>query len=242
MALEHERQHQQYEHDVKRYRGRLARLRGRAQYMTVVAAGGAGAAVLDLTVLGAAGPEALFFVGAPAAVIGALSARRARRSAANLVEPRPPMAPPPPPQPLPPGVPGAAESGQLHRVRLQLASLMPTIADLHEDAAMELRTADYEAAPALAALVERLNLLHRVGVEMAGTPAQVTAQRSAEEVRARLAQGVAMYDELLNAALQMVSAPDPRRAPSVALETSVRELTAYAEGLRVAAIGDSRGS
>lgn len=149
------------------------------------------------------------------------------------------MVPPPPPRPLPPGTPGAAESTQLHRVRLQLASLMPTIADLHEGAALELRKADFEAAPALGALVDRLGLLHRVSIEMAGTPAQTTALKSAEEVRARLSQGVAMYDELLNAALQMVSAPDPRRAPSLALDNSVRELTAYAEGLRVAAVDDS---
>jgi hypothetical protein len=233
MALEHERQNRQYHRDVQRFRSRLARLRGRAQYLTLAAAGGAAVAVADVAV---DGPEGLFFIGLPVAVFGALGARRARQQASSLVEPAPPVAPPPPPRPLPPGVPGAAESARLHRVRVQLASLMPTIADLHEDAALELRRADYEAAPALAALVDRLGVLHRVAVEMAGTSAEATARRSAEEVRSRLAQGVEMYDELLNATLQMVSAPDPRRAPSVALELSVRELTAYTEGLQVAAV------
>ena len=54
-------------------------------------------------------------------------------------------------------------------------------------------------------------------------------------LRQRLALGVRMYEELLNAALQMLSAPDPTRAPSQRLDMTVRELAAYSEGLRVAA-------
>ncbi|MFN8124985.1 MAG: hypothetical protein U0R64_00520 [Candidatus Nanopelagicales bacterium] len=70
---------------------------------------------------------------------------------------------------------------------------------------------------------------------MVGTPAATTAAASAEEVRGRLALGVGMYEELLNAALQMLSAPDPTRAPSHRLEQTVLELAAYTEGLQVAA-------
>jgi hypothetical protein len=171
--------------------------------------------------------------------MAAMGSRNARRRARRLPVPQPPLAPPAPPRPLPVGVTGAPDSVELHRVRLQLASLMPAIADLHPDAARELRRADFEAAPALAGLVERLGLLHRVSVEMAGTRAEATARASALAVSGRLGQGVAMYAELLEAALKLVSAPDPRRAPTAALQTSVQELTAYTEGLRVAAIGDA---
>ena len=231
MVVAYEKQQQDHQKSVVQYQGKLKRLRNRVRYMSAAAVIGAGAALADLLV---AGPEGIFFIGAPVAVLGAVSARGASKSLTALEPPETPTAPPPPPRPLPPGVVGAEESVHLHRVRLQLASLIPTIADLHEDAALELRRADFEAAPALAMLVERLNLLNQVSAEMTGTPAQRTAVNSAQQVRARLAQGVQMYDELLNAALQMLSAPDPRRAPSAALETAVQELASYTEGLHVA--------
>ena len=230
MVVAYEKQQQDHQKSVVQYQTKQKRLRSRVRYMTAAAIAGAGAAVADLVV---AGPEGIFFLGAPVAVVGAVSARNASKSLAALQPPEAPTAPPPPPRPLPPGVVGAEESAHLHRVRLQLASLIPTIADLHEDAALELRRADFEAAPAMAMLVERLSLLNQVSAEMAGTPAQQTAVASAQQVRSRLIQGVKMYDELLNAALQMLSAPDPRRAPSSALETAVQELTAYTEGLHV---------
>lgn len=133
------------------------------------------------------------------------------------------------------GVTGASESAHLHRVRVQLAQLIPTIEGLHSEAAIEIRRADFEAAPALAALVDRLAVLSRVEVDMRGTAAAATAAASSEEVRQRLARGVQMYEELLNAALQMLSAPDPTSAPSHRLDVTVTELAAYTEGLRVAA-------
>ena len=127
-----------------------------------------------------------------------------------MVKPLPPTAPPPPPRPLPPGTTGAAESAHLHRVRVQLAQLIPTIEGLHADAAIEIRRADFEAAPAMAALVERLSVLYRVQIDMTGTVAATTAAASAEEVRQRLALGVRMYEELLNGAANVVgSGPDP---------------------------------
>ena len=235
MTLEYEQQQQQYHRAQSRYRSRLSRLRSRVRYMSVVAGAGAAAAIADFVV---AGPEALFFVGAPVAVVGAVSARSAKRQLETLQPPQPLLAPPPPPRPLPEGVIGAAESAHLHQVRLQLASLVPTIADLHQEAALELRRADWEAAPAMAALVQRLELLHRVNIEMAGTPAQETALASAEQIRRRLQAGVGRYDELLNAALQMLSAPDPSTAPSAALENAVFELAAYTEGLRAVELAE----
>ncbi len=231
MALEHERQQRAYSREVVRYGNRLARLRSRANYAVAVAITGGAVAVADAV---SDGPEALFFIGAPAAVIGGLVARSSRRKAAELSKPLPPTAPPPPPRPLPPGVCGAAESAHLHRVRVQLAQLIPTIEGLHSDAAIEIRRADFEAAPALAALVDRLAVLSRVEVDMRGTAAAATAAHSAEEIRLRLAEGVAMYEELLNAALQMLSAPDPASAPSHRLDITVRELASYTEGLHVA--------
>jgi hypothetical protein len=237
MALEHERQLRTYQRDVTRYRSRLHRLRRAVIWGTWTAVVAGGAAGLDLLSLLSTGQglDAWFWAGAPTAIAGAAIARSSSRAADELPPPTPPTAPPPPPRPLPQGVTGSLESAHLHRVRVQLAQLMPTIAGLHEEAAVELRRADFEAAPALAALVDRLAVLHRVTVDMAGTAAAATAQQSSEEIRRRLAQGVSMYEDLLNAALQMLSAPDPRQATITRLEMTVRELTAYTEGLRVAA-------
>lgn len=237
MALEHERQQREYTRDIKRYNGRVARLRSRAMYATTAAiTGGTVAGVDFLTAnVGGGGLDAWFWVGAPTAIIGAIVARGSRRKADGLSKPLPPTAPPPPPRPLPAGVTGAAESAHLHRVRVQLAQLIPTIEGLHGDAAIEIRRADFEAAPAMAALVDRLAVLYRIEADMRGTAAAMTAATSAEEIRQRLAQGVHMYEELLNAALQMLSAPDPTSAPSHRLDITVQELAAYTEGLRVAA-------
>ena len=236
MALEHERQQRDYARETTRYRNRVARLRRRASYATATALAAGAVATADLVGSLAGGSlDAWFWLGAPAAGIAALTARTSKRTAAELPVPLPPTAPPPPPRPLPAGIVGAGESAHLHRVRVQLAQLVPTIEGLHSDAAVEIRRADFEAAPALAALVERLAVLSRVESEMAGTPAAATAAASAEEIRIRLAQGVAMYEELLNAALQMLSAPDPASAPSYRLDITVRELAAYTEGLHIAA-------
>lgn len=236
MALEHERQQREYTREVKRYEGRVARLRSRASYATAAAVTGGAVAAADFAgSLGTGSLDAWFWIGAPTAILSTIWARSSRRAAAQLTPPLPPTAPPPPPRPLPVGVIGAAESAHLHRVRVQLAQLIPTIEGLHSEAAIEIRRADFEAAPALAALVERLAVLSRVESDMVGTAAAATAAASAQEIRQRLAQGVNMYEELLNAALQMLSAPDPASAPSYRLDVTVRELAAYTEGLHVAA-------
>lgn len=234
MALEHERQQRDYHRNVRAYERTKNRLRSQVQYLTATGLVAGSAAAVDF-VAGPGSLDAWFWVGAPTAVISGIWARSASRRSKELKHPVPPTAPPPPPRPLPPGFPGAHESAVLHRVRVQLAQLIPTIEGLHEDAAIEIRRADFEAAPAMAALVERLAVLHRVEVDMTGSAAATTAAASAAEIRARLAQGVAMYEELLNAALQMLSAPDPASAPSARLSVTVQELAAYSEGLRVAA-------
>lgn len=234
MALEHERQQRDYHRSVKAYEGKLSRLRSQVQYLTATSIVAGSAATLDV-VAGPTSLDAWFWVGAPAAVLSALWARSASRKSKQLQRPVPPTAPPPPPRPLPAGFPGAQESAVLHRVRVQLAQLIPTIEGLHADAAIEIRRADFEAAPAMAALVERLSVLHRVELDMQGTAAAATAAAAANEIRGRLAQGVSMYEELLNAALQILSAPDPTSAPSARLDMTVNELAAYTEGLRIAA-------
>ncbi len=233
MALEHEQQQRDYARDMKRYDGRLARLKSRATYATAAAVTGGSVAAVDL-VAGPGSLDAWFWLGVPTAIGGAILARTSRRKARDMTKPLPPTAPPPPPRPLPAGTTGAAESAHLHRVRVQLAQLIPTIEGLHADAAIEIRRADFEAAPAMAALVERLSVLYRVEIDMAGSAAATTAAASAEEVRQRLAMGVRMYEELLNAALQMLSAPDPTRAPSYRPEQTVLELASYTEGLHIA--------
>jgi len=237
MALEHEQQQQQYQRDLVRFETRRHKLRRAVSWGTTTAVVAGSAATFDfISFIGPGnGLDAWFWLGAPTAVISAGVARSSSKAADQLEPPQPPTAPPPPPRPLPKGVPGATESMHLHRVRVQLAQLIPTISGLHEDAAVELRRADFEAAPALAALVDRLAVLHRVSVDMVGTGAAVTAQTSGEEIRRRLAEGVSMYEDLLNATLQMLSAPDPLSAPTTRLELTVRELTSYTEGLRIAA-------
>jgi len=237
MAFEHEQQQQQYQRDLVRLETRRHRLRRAFKWGTGTAVVAGSAAASDLiSLLGTGnGLDVWFWLGAPVAVLSAMVARSSSKSVNQLEPPQPPTAPPPPPLPLPKGALGATESMRLHTVRVHLAQLIPTISGLHEEAAAELRRADFEAAPALAALVERLFVIYHVSAGMVGTGAAVTAQTSGEEIRRRLAEGVSMYEDLLNAALQMLSVPDPLSAPNARLELTVRELISYSEGLRVAA-------
>jgi len=118
---------------------------------------------------------------------------------------------------------------------LQLARILPTIEPLHAEAAAELRAADCEAAPAMTGLVQRIAALTDVANQMPGTPAAATATQSSKELRGYLASGVERYDDLLRAALELLSAPDPHNLIETRLHTSMQELTAYSEGLHSAA-------
>ncbi len=130
---------------------------------------------------------------------------------------------------------GYAEAQGLAAVRRQLVTMVPAVGSLHPDAAKELKSADDEAAPAFTAQVARLAVLDQVRRELPGSTAATAATDAAEQVRSRLAQGVAVYDRLLAAASTMLASPDLGRSGDDVLGPAADALTAYAEGLRTAA-------
>ena len=85
-----------------------------------------------------------------------------------------------------------------------------------------------------AAQVTRLAVLDQVRRDMPGSQASEAATDAAQLVRARLAEGVAVYDRLLAAASTMLASPDLGRSISEVLGPAADALTAYAEGLRTA--------
>jgi hypothetical protein len=129
---------------------------------------------------------------------------------------------------------GFTEAQGLAAVRRQLVSMVPAVASLHPDAGKELKAADDEAAPAFTAQVARLAVLDQVRRELPGSTAATAATDAAEQVRSRLAQGVAVYDRLLAAASTMLASPDLGRSGDDVLGPAADALTAYAEGLRTA--------
>jgi hypothetical protein len=84
------------------------------------------------------------------------------------------------------------------------------------------------------AQVARLAVLDQVRRELPGSTAATAATDAAEQVRGRLAQGVAVYDRLLAAASTMLASPDLGRSGDDVLGPAADALTAYAEGLRTA--------
>jgi hypothetical protein len=116
-----------------------------------------------------------------------------------------------------------------------MAQLLPAIEGAHDSAAAEVRDADTEAAPVLGALVDRLEALNRVIVDHPGTAAATSAARSSHELRKSVAAGVAMYEDLLQAAVELLGAPGSHHVATNRLHTSVNELASYSEGLRRAA-------
>ncbi|HET7902384.1 MAG TPA: hypothetical protein VFL59_14475 [Candidatus Nanopelagicales bacterium] len=129
---------------------------------------------------------------------------------------------------------GWAEAQNLAAVRRQIGGIVPAVASLHPEAGRELKSADDEAAPALAAQVTRLAVLDQVRRDLPGSQAAQAATDAAQLVRARLAQGVAVYDRLLAAASTMLASPDLGRSSAEVLGPAADALTAYAEGLRTA--------
>ena len=170
------------------------------------------------------------------AAVTAVLAVRSRYAAAHTVPPEPPT--------FPSTVAasdvrrdaiGWPEAQGLAAVRRQLTAIIPAVAGLHPDAGHELSSADAEAAPALAAQVTRLAVLDQVRRELPGSAAAEAASDAAETVRARLAEGVAVYDRLLAAASTMLASPDLGRSSIDVLGPAADALTAYAAGLRTAA-------
>ncbi|MDA9912867.1 hypothetical protein N9D66_00230 [Candidatus Nanopelagicales bacterium] len=232
MALEHQAAQSRYSRAKAAHARKVRRLHSRARGMLGLAVVSGSVAAADFMV---AGPEVWFWIGAPTAVLAGWTSRSDAARAKSLEPPKKPQVLPPPPPPLPEGYVGHAESVRLTNTRLQLARILPTIEPLHADAAAELRAADCEAAPAMTGLVQRIAALTEVAQQMPGTTAADTAIQSSTELRGYLASGVDRYDDLLRAALELLSAPDPNSLIETRLHTSMQELTAYSEGLHSAA-------
>jgi hypothetical protein len=232
---EHAKAMEKHAKAVRRHGERVVSLRQRSVTMTAVSGATAVIGVIEVATLpGSAVPfEPWVWLGASA--LAAVSAVRSRYEAKNSVAPEPPafgstLAA----SDLKRGSIGWAEAQGLAAVRRQLVAMVPAVGSLHPDAARELKTADDEAAPALAAQVARLGVLDQVRRELPGTSAAQSATDAAELVRARLAEGVAVYDRLLAAASTMLASPDLGRSSIDVLGPAADALTAYAAGLRVA--------
>jgi hypothetical protein len=223
---------------VRRHQTRLQSRRRSAVTLTAVSGATAVLGVIDL----ASGdgyvpvPAWMWLVGS---AVAAVIAVRDRYDAQHAHAPEPPMlTPAATAQSLPRSAIGWSEAQGLAAVRRQLVGMVPAVASLHPDAGRELKSADDEAAPALAAQVARLAVLDQVRRELPGSEAATAAADAAEQVRARLAEGVAVYDRLLAAASTMLASPDLGRSSADVLGPAADALTAYAAGLRAASNGD----
>ncbi|MFN8156928.1 MAG: hypothetical protein U0R68_05900 [Candidatus Nanopelagicales bacterium] len=234
-AREHAKALEKHEQKVRKHERRQAERRRDA---VVLASASGAAGVIGLVDLMAApggavpGDPWMWIIGA--GVCAVLSVRK-RYDAQHEAPPAPPA--------LPTSVSandlrrdaiGWAEAQNLAAVRRQIVSIVPAVTGLHPEAGRELKSADDEAAPALAAQVTRLAVLDQIRRDMPGSEAATAATSAAQHVRARLAEGVAVYDRLLAAASTMLASPDLGRSSSEVLLPAADALTAYAEGLRTA--------
>ncbi len=226
---------EKHEKAVVRHRDRIRSQRRESVTMSAASGAAAVMGVIDVASHDELIPGAawLWLVGSAFAAIMAV---RARYDASNAVAPEPPAL-----QTVftvadvRRDAIGWQEAKGLAGVRRQLTAMVPAVTGLHPEAGRELASADAEAAPALAAQVTRLAVLDQVRRELPGSTAADAACAAAEIVRARLAEGVAVYDRLLAAASTMLASPDLSRPSLDVLGPAADALTAYAAGLRTAA-------
>lgn len=220
---------------VQRHTRHVAGQRRNVVTLAAAAAAAAGLGLADLVPATELPGEPWMWLGG--AAVGGVLAVRTKWSADH--------ASPPPPPPLAPTVAldaralrreavGWAEAQGLVAVRRQVVTMVPAVAGLHPDAGRELEQAEAEAGPVLAAQVTRLVLLDQVVRDLPGTTAAAAATAAAEQVRGRLADGIARYDHLLAAAAALLAAPDLTRSTAAVLGPAADALTAYAHGLATA--------
>ena len=113
--------------------------------------------------------------------------------------------------------------------------LLPTIEQLHPEAADQIRAADAATAPGLNALVERLRSMQRITAELPGSAAAASARLTISALLIQLDEGAAAYQELLESVISLSSAPPLTGGPSATLRPAIEDMHAYAEGLRRAA-------
>jgi hypothetical protein len=234
-SREHAKAMEKHAKAVRKHQERLADSRRESVTLTAVSGATAVLGVIDLA-SGAAnalpGSPALWLI---VSALSGVSAVRKRYVLTNAVAPEPPtLASSYAANDIRRDAIGWAEAQGLAAVRRQLVAMVPAVAALHPEAGKELTDADDEAAPALAAQVTRLAVLDQVRRDLPDSQAAVAAADSAEQVRARLAEGVAVYDRLLAAASTMLASPDLGRSSLDVLGPASDALTAYAAGLRTA--------
>lgn len=233
-SREHAKAMEKHAQQVRKHERRQVE---RRRDSVVLASASGAAAVIGLVDLAAAdvavpGAPWMWIVGAG---VCAVSAVRKRYDAQHATPPAPPaLSAAVSPADLRRDAIGWSEAQQLGAVRRQIGGIVPAVATLHPEAGRELKSADDEAAPALAAQVTRLAVLDQVRRDLPGTQAAEAATGAAQLVRARLAEGVAVYDRLLAAASTMLASPDLGRSSAEVLGPAADALTAYAEGLRTA--------
>jgi hypothetical protein len=231
---EHAKAMEKHAKAVRKHQDKLASDRRDSVTLTAVSGATAVLGVIDAASQSSALPGApwMWLIGS---ALAGVSAVRHRYSAKNTVAPEPPaLASSYVASDIRRDAIGWAEAQGLAAVRRQLVAMVPAVAALHPEAGKELKTADDEAAPALAAQVTRLAVLDQVRRDLPDSQAAVAAADSAEQVRARLAEGVAVYDRLLAAASTMLASPDLGRSSLDVLGPASDALTAYAAGLRTA--------
>ena len=235
LALRRQQAIAAHQREVRRYERRRASLNTRLIGGTAVAGVAGSVGVIDVVAeiatsqAGVYGPSWIWL---GAAVLGAVTALTARTGRRRLTPPPEFTAPAAPPPTLPRDAIGAAESARLVRLRVQLAEIVPALDRLQPAAAQELRRADLEAAPPLHALIERLDVLHRMRRELGPTAAGHAARVAAEEVRDRLDAGCRTYEQLLTASASLLAAPDVARSTAEVLTPAVQALQAYTHGLQ----------
>jgi hypothetical protein len=233
MAVERQRQTARYAIALNTYRSRAAALRTRLVAGSTVAIGGA--AVAASTLNGMPDEAPLAVLGGSAAFIGAWQALHGRRGLQKLDPPPPPPALAAIPAPLPVGSPGAEAAARVTGLRVHLVGLLPTVEQLHEQAADEIRAADAATAPSLNALVERIRSMQQIIAQMPGTPAAQSARVSIDALTIRLTEGANAYQELLTAVIALSAAPAITGGPTATLHPAISDMRAYAAGLEAAA-------
>ena len=231
---EHAKAMEKHAKAVRKHQDLVAAQRRQSVTMTAVSGATAVLGVIDLASGDAALPGAqwMWLLGSG---LAAVSAVRNRYAAKNSTAPEPPaLSSSFAANDIRREAIGWSEAQGLAAVRRQLVAMVPAVAALHPEAGKELQAADDEAAPALAAQVTRLAVLDQVRRDLPGSQAAIAAADSAEQVRARLAEGVAVYDRLLAAASTMLASPDLGRPSLDVLGPAADALTAYTAGLRTA--------
>jgi hypothetical protein len=229
MAAEHHAALVRHEAAVRRHHGRVAG--AKAGFVV----GGAGTAAMGAATIGSIGsPGQAAFFGVLAAASAAFGMRE--RARVKLLEAKPPVPvlPPLPPARLRPGARGAGEAERVANALMHLYDLVPNVARLYPQAGQELWRAVSDVEPLLRGQVERLSSLDRIEWEMPGSRAAQAAVDAGGVVTGRLRAGADALEELIEASVRLLAAPDIGDGVPNTLAPAILSLEAFTHGLHVA--------